>query len=162
MKMIRRAVLTAITATLVLVAAPTAAGATTYPPQCIATVDDPTPGINGQFTVTVKSDPIWDNEGEEFIFSFQGSTQTTTLVNSMASATFTAPGVAGDYEGTVVHNQALCGTFKINVASGVIPPTGSNSTQTGLLISGAAVGLGGLMMAVAYRRRRQPEPEMAI
>ena len=119
------------------------------------------PGLNGQFTVTITGDPI--NNGESFIFSFQGQNQTKVLTNGTASATFTAPGVAGDYPGTVVLAPNIpCGTFTISVASGVIPPTGSNSTQTGLLISGAAVGLGGLMMAVAYRRRRQPEPEMAV
>ena len=166
MKMIRRAVLAAITATLVLVAQPLSAGATAdpdptgpYPPQCVTDVDNVSPGLNGQFTVTISGDPI--NNGEDFIFTFQGLSKTRELVNGTASASFFAPGVPGDYPGTVVLAPDIpCGTFTISVASGVIPPTGSDSTRTGLMVSAAAVGLGGLMVAVAYRRRRQPEPEL--
>ena len=40
--------------------------------------------------------------------------------------------------------------------SPTLPPTGSDSTQTGLLIGAGLLGLGGLMVVVAYRRRQEP------
>lgn len=149
-----RVVLAVAAAGLMLVAQPSVANAGTYPPQCVTDVSDVTPDVGGTFTVTISGNPL--NNGEDFIFSFQGQTQIRVLTNGTASASFVAPAFPGTYAGTVVLAPNIpCGAFSVSVESGIIPPTGSDSTQTTLLLGASAVGLGGLMLVVAYRRRQQ-------
>lgn len=137
--------------------APAAATGGDYPPQeCLLSISDPQPAPGETFTVTATS----NDEGGTIWFEFNGETKSATVSGGSATVAFSGP-APGTYTGIVTCDDKTV-EFVINRAPPVTPPTGSDSTRSGLLIGTGLVGLGAAMTAVAHRRRREtigpPQP----
>ena len=145
-----RAMAAAIAAALVLLGLPfTATASSEYPPQeCVLSISNPAPGPGETFTVTAFS----NDEGGMITFTFNGETKTATVVNGQATVSFVGP-PPGSYMGTVECDGATT-DFEVSVPTPNIPPTGSDSSGSGLKIGVGLVGLGGAMLVVAHRRRK--------
>jgi LPXTG-motif cell wall-anchored protein len=137
---------------------PPGAGTVTATPATLA------PG--GTFVATATCET-----GEIVTFVFEGVTETATCTaEGVASVNFTAPDADGSYDGTAVgsENGAL-GSFTVTVATtpppvtqggatnggGTLPSTGSNGTNTGLIIGVGSLLVGLGLFATARTRRNQ-------
>ena len=140
----------AIAAALVLLGLPfTATASGEYPPQeCVLSISNPAPGPGETFTVTALS----NDEGGTITFTFNGETKSATVVNGQATVSFPGP-PPGSYTGTVECDGETT-DFEVSVPTPTIPPTGSDSSGSGLKIGVGLVGLGGAMLVVAHRRRK--------
>lgn len=127
-----------------------------YPPDEpeISTGGNPTPG--GSVPVTVEG--CEDGETVEFDLPANGDgPSSTTCTDSSASLPVELPDNCGTYQGTatlVSSDTEL--EFEIVVPDNlcVLPPTGSDSTNTVLWIGFGLVGAGGALALVAGYRRR--------
>lgn len=75
----------------------------------------------------------------------------------VASFPFTAPGTLGEY--TIEGTGTSCPLYVASLAIVVtpdIPAMGTDSTKSGLVLGGGAVGLGALLVGAAAVRRRRP------
>lgn len=129
----------------------------------------------GQFTVVVGC-----IIPESITFDFLGTTFTVICANNRltqaesldgtASATFTAPTTPGTYSGTVDFPTTADQTFTITVQavtgttnpSGGLPPTGSDSTGSTIIIATTLLLAGVAMFAVAQRRRRDATSDAPV
>jgi LPXTG-motif cell wall-anchored protein len=143
------------------------ANAVEYPPgagSVTATPSTLAPG--GEFTATATCQP-----GEDVEFTFEGVVKTAPCSDAgTASVVFTAPTAEGSYTGTAVGTiNGVLGSFTVTVelteppvtqggatnGGGTLPSTGSNSTNTGLIIGVGSLLVGLGLFATARTRRNQ-------
>lgn len=150
-----------------------AAQASTYPPG--ATISSPgATGPGESFPVTVSG----CNPGVVITFEFEGETKTATcgepgaltVGTGTASTTFVAPTAGGIYAGTATGTDGFRGTFSVTVAAapattvapvtppGGLPATGSDGTSTMTMMAIGIFIVGGGLLLVSQKRRRQTVP----